>query len=314
MRISLGMLFMVLSFLSFCQDYVEVAVSDKAPRVGDYFSITCTLKNQNVFPGSLDSSVYYPARYISSDSAIHQKEYRGIEIVGVKDSSYRQNNEILSQRAYTVVAWDSCELSLDGFEYSLENKTIKSQKVYLNVSFYEPVEGIKMYDIKESFSSWKGSAKDYDSVFWILLIVACTLFATAIVFWSKRFLKDKKRVENVLPLKEQIIAEINQLYAEELWLNNKLQEHFVRFSYLLRKYLTDRFQVSFLDKTTYQSKILLKKIDVNESTRTKIGELLTASDFVKFADSSISNQSIASLKIAIENVLEDTSPNIDHSV
>ena len=102
-------------------------------------------------------------------------------------------------------------------------------------------------------------------------------------------------------------------YSEELWLNHELQEHFVRFSYLLRMYLTERFQVSFLDKTTYQSKILLKKIDINESTRTKIGELLTASDFVKFADSSISNERIASLKIAIENVLEDTSPNIDQT-
>ena len=96
-----------------------------------------------------------------------------------------------------------------------------------------------------------------------------------------------------------------------MWLNNKLQEHFVRFSYLLRKYLTDRFQVSFLDKTTYQSKILLKKIDINESTRTKIGELLTASDFVKFADSSISNERIEFLKITIENVLEDTTPHLD---
>ena len=54
MRIALSMLFMVLSFLSFCQDYVEVAVSNKEPRVGDFFSITCTLKNQDVFPESID--------------------------------------------------------------------------------------------------------------------------------------------------------------------------------------------------------------------------------------------------------------------
>lgn len=313
MRISLGMLFMVLSFLSFCQDYVEVTVSDKTPRVGDYFSITCTLKNQHEFPASLDSCSFYPARYISSDSAIHQKVYTGVEIIGIKDSSYRQNKETICQREYTVVAWDSCELSLDGFNYSLENKTVESQKVYLNVSFYDPVEGVEMYDIKESFSSWKGSGNLSPIIFWTLLIVASCLFIIAMFFWSNRFLKAKKRVEPLLPLKERILSEINQLYSEELWLNHELQEHFVRFSYLLRMYLTERFQVSFLDKTTYQSKILLKKIDINESTRTKIGELLTASDFVKFADSSISNERIASLKIAIENVLEDTSPNIDQT-
>ena len=313
MRISLGMIFIVLSFLSICQDYVEVYVSDKSPKVGDNFSITCTLKNQNIFPSSSDSCVYYPASYISSDSVTHQKEYRGVEIIDVKDSSYRKNNEIFSQRVYTVVAWDSCELSLDGFDYSWGNKTIKSQKVYLNVTFYQTVAGVTMYDIKESFTSWKDSVNDSDIMLWTLLLVTCFLIGTVIIFWSKRFSKDNKRVEHILPLNEQIRADINQLYEEELWLNNRLQEHFVRFSYLLRNYLTKRFEISFLDKTTHQSKILLKKIDVNESTRAKIGELLTASDFVKFADSSVSNESIASLKIAIEKVLEDTSPNIDDS-
>ena len=311
MKNSLGIFFMVLSFISFCQDYVEVAVSNKEPRVGDFFSITCTLKNQNVFPELLDSSVFYPASYISSNSAIHQKAYTGLEIIDVKDTSYRQSNEMLSQREFTVVAWDSCELSLDGFEYRLKNKTLKSQKVYLKVSFYDTVEGIEMYDIKESFSSWKVNGDGSNIRFWTLLFLASGLVLIAIVFWSKRFLKNQKKFEQVLPLKERVLSDINQLYSEELWLNHKLQEHFVRFSYLLRMYLTERFQVSFLDKTTYQSKILLKKIDINESTRTKIGELLTASDFVKFADSSISNERIEFLKITIENVLEDTTPHLD---
>ena len=313
MRIALSMLFMVLSFLSFCQDYVEVAVSNKEPRVGDFFSITCTLKNQDVFPESIDSSVFYPARYISSDSAIHQKAYTGLEIIGTKDSSYIRNNEIYSQIEYTIVAWDSCELSLDGFEYRLKNKILKSQKVYLKVSFYDTVEGIEMYDIKESFSSWKVSEKGSVILFWILVLLASILVLISILFWAKRFFKTQKKIEHVLPLQERILSDINQLYSEELWLNHKLKEHFVRFSYLLRSYLTERFQISFLDKTTYQSKILLKKIDINESTRTKIVQLLTASDFVKFADSSISHQRIASLKIAIENIIEDTTSNLDHS-
>ena len=304
---------MVLSFLSFCQDYVEVAVSNKETRVGDFFSITCTLKNQDVFPESIDSSVFYPASYISPDSAIHQKVYTGLEIIGTKDSSYIRNNEIFSQREYTIVAWDSCELSLDGFEYRLKNKILKSQKVYLKVSFYDIVEGIEMYDIKESFSSWKVSGKGSVILFWILVLLASILVLISILFWYKRFFKSQKKIDHVLPLKERILSDINQLYSEELWLNHELQEHFVRFSYLLRSYLTERFQISFLEKTTYQSKILLKKIDINESTRTKIVQLLTASDFVKFADSSISHQRIASLKIAIENIIEDTTTNIDHS-
>ena len=53
---------------------------------------------------------------------------------------------------------------------------------------------------------------------------------------------------------------------------------------------------------------MLKKIDLHEASRTKIVELLTASDFVKFADSSVSNERIAFLKNAIINVIEETTP------
>ena len=51
---------------------------------------------------------------------------------------------------------------------------------------------------------------------------------------------------------------------------------------------------------------LLKKIDLPESLRIKIVELLTSSDYIKFADSSMSNERIALLKIAVTNIIEET--------
>lgn len=307
MRARLIIFFTGVFFVSFGQDLIEVSVSNKTPRVGDFFSITCTLKDYDLFPKSSDSLTYYPARYLSSDSSIHQTEYKGLEIIDVKDSSYTLKNVKMNQRVYSLVAWDSCELSLDGFKYRTENKTIESEKVYLKVSFYEAIEGIEIYDIRESFSSWKASGSR-SIIIWLLIISALALALLSFIFWVKRTLERRKKNHHFIPLEERVILDINRLYSEELWLNQKLQEHFVRFSYLLRSYLTERFEVSFLDKTTYQSKILLKKIDLHEASRTKIVELLTASDFVKFADSSVSNERIAFLKNAIINVIEETTP------
>tara|TARA_B100000768_G_scaffold176211_1_gene188650 strand:- start:263 stop:1210 length:948 start_codon:yes stop_codon:yes gene_type:complete len=309
MRIQLFIFFMGLSISSFCQGFVEVVVSNKTPRVGDFFSITCTIRNQDFFPKPSDSSIYYPSSYLSSDSTMHQKVYNGLEIIGFQDTSFTLNSKKVSQRTYSIVAWDSCELSLDGFDYRLANKTIKSEKVYLNVSFYEPVEDIQMYDIKESFSSWKGKGSRSTILYWLFIILVLAMGLFVFIFWNKRFFKDRNMVLRILPLEERTLLDLQELYSEELWLHNKLQEHFVRFSYVLRSYLTERFEVSFLDKTTYQSKLLLKKIDLPESIRIKIGELLTASDFVKFADSSISNEHIAFLKIAVKNIVEETTSN-----
>ena len=304
----LFLLFVGLSYSSFCQDFVKVDISNKQPRVGDFFSITCSLKNQKFPQELLDSTAYYPAKYLSSVASKHETVYKGIEILDIKDTNYISQDDSISQRIYSVVAWDSCELALDGFEYSIGGKTIKSEKVYLKVRLYEIVEGVELYDIKELFSTWKSKASGSRVLLWVLMGLIIVLVLSASIILIKRYLAINNKGDHELPLEERVLLAINQLYSEELWLNDKLQEHFVRFSYLLRSYLTERFELSFLDKTTLQSKILLKKIDINESSRTKIVELLTSSDYVKFADSSMSNERIAFLKIALTNIIEETTP------
>ena len=299
-------LFLAFSYSYCCQDFVKVDISDKQPRVGDLFSITCTLKNQNFPREELDSLTYYPAKFLSSDSIKHQTAYKGIEIIEAKDTNYISEGDSISQRIYSVIAWDSCELALEGFEYSIGGKTITSEKVYLKVSFYEIVEGKELYDIKELFSNWKSRTNGSKVKFWIFIGVIIVLVLGASIAFIKRYFAIKIERDHKLPLEERVLLEIDQLYAEELWLHDKLQEHFVRFSYLLRSYLTERFELSFLDKTTFQSKILLKKIDLPESLRIKIVELLTSSDYIKFADSSMSNERIAFLKIALTNIIEET--------
>ncbi len=304
-------LFLALSYSYSCQDFVKVDISDKQPRVGDLFSITCTLKNQNFPREEVDSLTYYPAKFLSSDSSKHQTAYKGIEIIEAKDSNYISEGDSISQRIYSVIAWDSCELVLEGFEYLIGGKTIKSEKVYLKVSLYEIVEGIELYDIKELFSNWKSRTNGSKVKFWIFIGVIIVMVLGATIAFLKRYFTRKIERDHKLPLDERVLLEIDRLYAEELWLHDKLQEHFVRFSYLLRSYLTERFELSFLDKTTFQSKTLLKKIDLPESLRIKIVELLTSSDYIKFADSSMSNERIALLKIAVTNIIEETTPKND---
>lgn len=307
MKIQLVLILMVLSFISFSQKMVAVAISNNETKVGDFFSITCTLQGQDVFPEAKDSFAYYPARCISSDSAKHDTPFKGLEILSFRDTSYLSNKENISQRIYSVVAWDSCELSLDGFEYAQENKILISEKAYLKVSFYEPQEGLEMYDIQESFSSWNNDDVTWPSFYWLLLIIG--LVIPVFIIWFIRFFKSRKKNEAVKPLEDIILLEIGKLYLEKLWLNDRMQEHFVRFSFLLRSYLTERYEVSFLDKTTDQSKLILKKIDMTESIRMKVIELLLDSDFVKFADSSISNERILLLKRSLEEIVRDTTPN-----
>ena len=293
------------------QKEVVVEVSSDTPRVGDVFKISCTVQGSIDFPEEKINQGFYPAKYLSVDTSIHETLCKDVEVLETIDSSFLIDGVQFYQREYEVIAWDSCELSLLGFDYRFGDTVIKSQQVYIKVSFYDQKDNLEIYDLKETFSGWESDSKKFQFTTAIYVILALVLlFIISVFIWLKYFKKNQRSDTN-LSVEEKTLAEIQVLYAAELWRNDRIQEHFVQFSFILRDYLTLRFGVSFLDKTTHQSNLLLKHLDLNTESRRQIEKLLLASDYVKFADSTIADQQIESLKLELIKIVLDTSPLIE---
>ena len=83
----------------------------------------------------------------------------------------------------------------------------------------------------------------------------------------------------------------------------------MRFSFILRQYLTLRYELSFLEKTTSQAKILLGQLPIEAIIKNEIISLLLASDYIKFADSKIAEANILKMKVRALAIIETTTPS-----
>ena len=87
-----------------------------------------------------------------------------------------------------------------------------------------------------------------------------------------------------------------------------MKKHFVELSYILRSYLTTRYDISLLEKTSYQTKILLTEKGLNKETVDVVSRILSQSDMVKFAKSKPELIEILRISTLAKQIVVETSP------
>jgi hypothetical protein len=109
-------------------------------------------------------------------------------------------------------------------------------------------------------------------------------------------------------LKFKTLLAIDSLEKSELWRKDQLKEHFVELSYILRSYLTARYQLSLLDKTTNETRLLLTQAGLKKEIVDTILRLLSHSDMVKFAASEPAEELIQRSLFMLRQTIVETSP------
>ena len=77
---------------------------------------------------------------------------------------------------------------------------------------------------------------------------------------------------------------------------------------ILRMYLTSRFEISLLEKTTYETKLLLTQKGLNDETVEVIARILSEADMVKFAKSEPDVIAILRVSTLARQIVAETSP------
>ncbi len=290
--------------------YLRSDISSNEVRVGDVFTLNYSVSSSDRFPQSIDSSRFFPALMLSADSSKNNLEEDLVEIISVSDTVINLHDSLVAIRSYNLIAWDSCALSLVGFKYSKEGKIFQFPPCFINILYYDMQQGIPLKDIKEYFNDWKSTkSKKFNKTDYRLFVLIFSLVVVSLFLWFWFRKRAKKRsIDFQKTLQEVTLDKIQSLRQEELWKNNSLQEHFVRFSHILRSYLTGRFGLSFLDKTTEQSKLILMGLSIERDLSDQILQLLQSADMVKFADSSTDEKYISVLFDQLIEIVNKTSP------
>lgn len=215
---------------------------------------------------------------------------------------------------YIVTAWEDGEYIIPGPTISINDSTYRFDDLAIEVTLVAAKKDVDLYGIRENyteipdvpFSPMKFIKQNW---WWIVIILGALLFGWLIAR-RRRWDREFENRENIRPmnLKVRTIKAVEALDKSELWNKNQMKEHFVELSYILRSYLTSRYTISLLDKTTEQTRIILTKQGLNDETVDIIARILSQSDMVKFAKSKPDMISILRQSTLVKQIIAETSP------
>ena len=211
---------------------------------------------------------------------------------------------------YVVTAWDSGLFIIPGQSISINDSAYTFQDLTVNCLLVAPIDGVDLYDIKENFTEIP--EKPFSPVqffkrnwWWIIIpIIALLVF----LYFRRRKTEVAQPIQKPKSLKQRTLIAIEALEKAKLWEKDQLKEHFVELSMILRMYLTSRYEISLLEKTTYEAKLLLTQKGLNEDTVDVISRILSESDMVKFAKSEPDVISILRISTLAKQIVAETSP------
>ena len=211
---------------------------------------------------------------------------------------------------YVVTAWDSGMFIIPGQSVIINDSSFTFPDLAIASYLTDPIDGMDIYDIKENYADIPPLPFDLvqfiQTNWWWLLIVVFGI----ILFFTLRKKKTVDEVDELKPmsLKERTLIAIDALESAKLWEKEQLKEHFVELSYILRSYLTARYNITLLEKTTHETKILLTEKGLNDETVDIVARILSQSDMVKFAKSKPDTIAILRISTLAKQIVAETSP------
>ncbi len=211
---------------------------------------------------------------------------------------------------YVVTAWDSGLFVIPPTSIVINDSTYQFDALSLKVNLLPKEDGIDIYDIKEKYADIPDkpfSIIEFITNYWWIFVI---LIFAIILYFTFRKKKEEVEIEEprVMSLKERTILAIEGLEKAKMWENGKLKEHFIELSFILRSYLTSRYEISLLEKTTYETKLLLTQKGLNKETVDAITTILSHSDMVKFAKSKPDTIAILRVSTLAKQIVAETSP------
>ena len=294
---------------------LNAKVSESQLMIGQPITITYSVKT-----GLNDTIRFEPKKDLIEALAVAESSSlssEGIEFEIVDDFRdtfivQQQKKEWIGQ--YVVTAWDSGAFVLPGPVIVINDSTYNFEDVTLICHLTDPIDGVDLYDIKENYAEIPPkpfSLADFlKKHWWWMSIIAVALIIYLVIRRIQRRKREMEDAEDERPisLKERTLIAIEALEAAELWEKGQLKDHFVELSYILRSYLTTRYNVSLLEKTTYETTLILTRKGLEKETVDVIVRILSQSDMVKFAKSKPDVIAILRVSTLAKQVVAETSP------
>lgn len=134
------------------------------------------------------------------------------------------------------------------------------------------------------------------------------LIGASIWWYVRNKNKGPVKIETVMSLKDRTLFAINILDNQKLWQEGKLKQHYSEMSHIMRSYLSGRYQLNLLERTTFETKALLIQTGLPADTVETFMTILRQADMVKFANSTTDELNILKISMLAKQIVAETSP------
>ncbi len=196
----------------------------------------------------------------------------------------------------SLTAWNEGNFTIQSPTIIVAQKALTFPNLKISVALVPEKKGVALLDIKQSFAVLPEQRFEFTNFiakyWWWLLLPIIGIVA---IYGYKKYFKKVKTSEIKRSNQEEFLLALTELTAKKLWANNQTKEHFIQFSTLFRSYLSAEFQFNFLEKTTFETTLILNRKKIDPTIVLLINQLLSTADLVKFAKSIPSETEIIEL-------------------
>lgn len=218
---------------------------------------------------------------------------KGIEVVNVTqiDTTIPNKNKpnIVQQHIQlTITSFDSGAYYIAPFKFIINKDTanpLHTEPLHLLVNTVATDTSLtKVKDIKPPYDEpfdWKWYLP---YAYWGLAILAAIIILILIIIKL-----NKKKPQEVIIEKPKIPAHIaaletlEKIKQEAIWKDNKTKEYYSSIADTVRLYIEERFNINALELTSDEIIKIFKAQVIDSESKLKLSQILTLSDFVKFA-------------------------------
>lgn len=218
---------------------------------------------------------------------------KGIEVVNVTkiDTTIPNKNKpnlVQQHIQLTITSFDSGAYYIAPFKFIINNDTtnpLLTNPLHLLVNTVAVDTSLtKVKDIKAPFDEpfdWKWYLP---YAYWGLAILAAIIILIIVI----RKLTKKKPQEIIIeqptiPAHITALETLEKIKEEAIWKENKTKEYYSSIADTVRLYIEERFKINALELTSDEIIKIFKSQVIDSESKLKLSQILTLSDFVKFA-------------------------------
>jgi hypothetical protein len=276
--------FCLLPFANYAQVEVHAVLDTNVLRIGEQTKLDIYV-NYNA-KQEKNISIEWPN---FEDTIIKQ-----IEIVSASkiDTTFpdKNNPDVIQQHLqFTVTSFDSGYYAIPPFKFIINNDTANTKLteiLMLEVRSVPTDTSIaKVKDIKAPFDEPFDWRWYLPYLYWTLGVLAFIIILIIVIVK----LNKKKPVEIVIdntpkiPPHIKALESLEKIKQDAIWKDNKTKEYYSSITDTVRLYIEERFKINALELTSDEIIKVFKSQVVDSESKSKLYQILTLSDFVKFA-------------------------------